>query len=98
MDFSKQLPRFLLVIILSMDGILAGLIFSNFALNFNTNGMGWDKISNFLGYAFLGFLGGLLIGVVLAVSLNKKQLKGIFRIAAVLILFLLVYVISTNFI
>jgi len=97
MDFTKQLPRFLLVIILSLDGILTGVIFSNFALSFETNGMGWDKMSNFLGYAVLGFLGGLLLGVILAVSLNKKQLKGIFQVAAALIIFLLVYVITTNF-
>ena len=81
MDFSKQLPRFLLVIIMCMNGILMGVLYSNFALNFEPTGMGWDKLSNFLGYVFLGFLGGLIIGVITALTLNRSQLRSIFSLS-----------------
>ena len=81
MDFSKQLPRFLLVMIMCMNGILMGVLYSNFALNFEPTGMGWDKLSNFLGYVFIGFLGGLIIGVITALTLNRSQLRSIFSLS-----------------
>ena len=92
MDFSKQLPRFLLVVIMCMDGILMGVIYSNFALNFEPTGMGWDKLSNFLGYVFIGFLGGLLVGVLTALTLNRSQLRSIFSVSLGFIVIMLIVI------
>lgn len=90
MDFSKQLPRFLLVMIMCMDGILLGIIFSNFALNFEPTGMGWDRLSNFIGYVFIGFLGGLIVGIITALTLNTAQLRGIFSLSLGFIVVMLI--------
>lgn len=92
MDFSKQLPRFLLVIIMCMDGILMGVIYSNFALNFEPTGMGWDKLSNFMGYVFVGFLGGLFIGIITALTLNRSQLRSIFSLSLGFIVVMLIVI------
>ncbi len=75
-----------------MDGILMGIIFSNFALNFDPTGIGWDKLSNFLGYVFIGFLGGLIIGVITAITLNSVQLRNIFNLSLGFIILMLIVI------
>lgn len=75
-----------------MDGILMGVIYSNFALNFEPTGMGWDKLSNFLGYVFIGFLGGLTIGVITALTLNRSQLRSIFSLSLGFIVIMLIVI------
>ena len=95
MDFSKQLPRFLLVIIMCMDGILLGVIFSNFSLNFDPTGIGWDRLSNFLGYVFIGFLGGLIVGIITALTLNRAQLRSIFSLSLGFIVVMLIVIGAT---
>lgn len=92
MDFTKQLPRFLLVIIMSMGGMLFGIIFSHFSIQFEPNGMGWDKLSNFLGYIFVGFLGGLFVGIVTALTMNSMMLKHIFMASIALVLAMVVLI------
>ena len=75
-----------------MDGILMGIIFSNFALNFDPTGIGWDKLSNFLGYIFIGFLGGLIIGIITAATLNSVQLRSIFNLSLGFIIVMLIVI------
>ncbi|MDN5211319.1 hypothetical protein QQ020_04630 [Fulvivirgaceae bacterium BMA12] len=75
-----------------MDGILMGIIFSNFALNFNPTGIGWDKLSNFLGYVFIGFLGGLIVGVITAITLSSTQLRNIFNLSLGFIILMLIVI------
>ncbi len=72
-----------------MDGILMGLIFSNFTFGFTTGDIGWDKISTMLGYIFVGFIGGLFIGVITAITLNRSQLKAIFNVSVGFIILML---------
>lgn len=74
-----------------MDGILMGLIFSNFALNFSPDDIGWDRLSNMLGYVFVGFFGGLIVGVITAITLNRSQLRSIFNVSLGFIFLMLVF-------
>ncbi len=72
-----------------MDGILMGLIFSNFTMALSAEDIGWDKMSTMLGYVFVGFIGGLFIGVITAFTLNRSQLKAIFNVSVAFIVLML---------